>query len=475
MLRKIAGKQVLAYSGKAGLVEHWKAGFARLFAEKQSFPANRRHSRVRAALRPTAIILGRAFNTPSGLGYHIRMIPISKALKIIEAETPTLPAETVGLANAVGRVLAQDIVADTDLPPFNRSQMDGFAMRSADTRAAPVVLKIVGESAAGEGWRKKLKSGQAVSIMTGAPVPAGADGVQKIELTVGISGSPQFGGDSVTVLERVKKGQYIVPRGFEVKKGTKVLPQGTRVTPEKVAVLAAFGYERVKVAQKPDLAALSTGSEIVDVSEKPGRDRIRNSNAPMLLALAEKYGASARSLPIAGDDVSQLSARISRAAEAADVLAITGGVSVGKYDLTKTALNEIGATIFFESIRLKPGKPTVFARLGDKLIFGLPGNPVSVAVTFHLLVRTALLMMQGADPAPEEGFAVLGKPARGTKERDSYLPATLKTDKKGRLVATPLKWHGSSDFISFSRAQAVVVIPRGRNLGESEVAKILFL
>jgi molybdopterin molybdotransferase len=403
------------------------------------------------------------------------MISISNALKIIAGEVRSLGTETVGLTEAVGRVLSRDIIADTDLPPFDRSQMDGYAVQAADTKGAPILLKVVGESAAGAGWRKTLKSGEAVSIMTGAPLPKGADGVQKIELTLDVSGSPQFGSDSVTVLEPVKKGQYIVPRGYEVKKGTKVLPKGTRVTPEMVAVLAAFGCEDVQVSQRPKLAALSTGSEIVDVREKPARDQIRNSNSPMLLALAEKYGATAETLPIAGDDVGQLSARIGEAAETADVVAITGGVSVGKYDLTKTSLHELGAEILFERIRLKPGKPTVFAKLGDKLVFGLPGNPVSVAVTFHLFVRTALLMMQGAESDPENGFAVLAKPVKGTKERDSYLPATLKTDKKGRLIATPLKWHGSSDFISFARAQAVIVVPRGKNLDVGEAAKILYL
>ena len=415
------------------------------------------------------------FNSLLSLRYYYEMIPISKALKTIKGETPQLDTETISLADVVGRVLAENIIADNDLPPFDRSQMDGYAVRAVDTKGAPVMLKVAGESAAGSGWRKRLKNGEAVSIMTGAPLPSGADAVQKIELTMNGAGLPQFGGETVTVLEPVKKGQYIVPRGHEVRKGSVLLHKGTRVTPEIVAVLAAFGYANVKVSKRPRVAVLATGSEIVEAGEKPGRDQIRNSNSPMLRALAEKYGAVTQTLPAANDDVAQLSARISDAARMADVVTITGGVSVGKYDLTETTLRDMGAEILFERIRLKPGKPTVFAKLGGKLVFGLPGNPVSVAVTFHLFVRTALLLMQGADPEPEYGYAVLSKPVKGTRERDSYLPATLRTDKKGWLLATPLKWHGSSDFISFAKAQAVIIVPRGRDLDAGAAARIVFL
>ena len=403
------------------------------------------------------------------------MIPIARALKIITGEVRQLGAESVSLTEAVGRVLAQDIVADTDLPPFDRSQMDGFAVRAADVQGAPVVLKVVGESAAGKSWRGTMKPGEAVSIMTGAPLPKGADAVQKIELTAGVTGSPQFGGDTVTVLESVRKGQYIVPRAFEVKKGTVVFQSGRRITPEMSAVLAAFGYETLKVSARPRVAVLSTGSEIVEVGVKPGPDQIRNSNSPMLRALAEKYGALVEVLPIAKDDISDLKIDVSAAAELADIVTITGGVSVGKYDLTKTSSADLGAKILFERIRLKPGKPTVFAKLGEKLIFGLPGNPVSVAVTFHLFVRAAILLMQGADADSESGFAVADKPVKGTKERDSYLPVTLKTNKHGVLRATPLKWHGSSDFVNFAQAQGVMVVPRGKQIEAGEPARVLFL
>jgi molybdenum cofactor synthesis domain-containing protein len=227
---------------------------------------------------------------------------------------------------------------------------------------------------------------------------------------------------------------------------------------------------------KPKTALLATGREIVGVNHKPGTDQIRNSNSPMLRGFIESCGAGAITMPIAGDDVKSLKKQIAKGVERAELLVITGGVSVGKYDFTKTALAELGAEVFFERVRLKPGKPTVFARLNDKLIFGLPGNPVSVAATFFLFVRPALLQMQGASQSGlKEGLAVLSAKVRGTKDRDSYLPAALLTDKKGRLIAEPLKWHGSSDFVGFARAEAFIFIPAGGSFAEGDIVKILVL
>ena len=307
-------------------------------------------------------------------------------------------------------------------------------------------------------------------------MPKGADAVQKVELTLETGQSPNLGGETVTILEPTTKGRYIVPKGFEIKKGATVFAKGERISPAMIAGLASFGYSTVQVAARPHVAVLATGSEIVDVSEKPGKDQIRNSNSAMLKALAEQFGCNVSVLPIAKDDVEMLKAEISAAASAADMVIITGGVSVGKYDLTKTALADLGATIFFERIRLKPGKPTVFAKLGDTIVFGLPGNPVSVAATFHLFVRKAIALMQNSgDVEVRHGYAVTASGVKGTKERDSYLPASLKTDKTGRLLAEPLKWHGSSDFIGFSRAAALIIVPRGKSFDKGEAVRIAYL
>lgn len=424
------------------------------------------------------------------------MIPISNAIEIVKSEARPLRADTIGLSDAVGRILAEDMHADSDLPPFDRSQMDGFAVRAEDTADPPVLLKIAGESAAGRGWHKTLKRGEAVRIMTGAPVPKGADAVQKVELTSEApdhvsarSGSSRATSghltssqpsrskiETISVLKAVKKGSFIVKKGAEIKKGTIVFRRGEVVTANMVAALAAFGYEKIKVSRRPRLAVLATGSEIVPVGEKPKKDQIRNSNSPMVKALAVKYGGIVEVFPIAKDDIENLSFGIENALRDSDILVITGGVSVGKYDLTKTALADIGARILFDRVRLKPGKPTVFATLGKQLIFGLPGNPASVAVTFHLFVRMAILATQGCSQTEiRQGRAVLAKALKGTKERDAYLPASLKTDKTGRLIAEPLKWLGSSDFVGFARADALIVVPRAKRFEQGDVVRIAWL
>jgi len=397
------------------------------------------------------------------------MIPIAEAIKIIKREMPSLGTENVALDDAVSRVLAENIVADADLPPFDRSQMDGFAVRAADTANGPVELRIVGESAAGKGWHQELKSGEAVRIMTGAPVPRGADAVQRLELA-------REDGEYVSIFEPTTIGRFIVSRGSEGRKGDKAFSTGEVVDVNMIACLAAFGYEKVKVAKKPRVAILGTGSEIVEIDQTPGTDQIRNSNSVMLKALAEKCGADAKILPLVGDDLETLKSRIDDAVKTADLLVITGGVSVGKYDLTKAALLGLGAKIFFEKLRLKPGKPMVFAKLKDTLVFGLPGNPVSAAVTFYLFVRTAILQMQGAcKTGLTEGFAVLSSDVKGAKERDTYLPAKLETNHSGHLIAKSLRWQGSSDFIGFARADALIVVPKGRSFDRGEAARILFL
>ena len=397
------------------------------------------------------------------------MISVAKAQSIITRETGTLGSELVPIADSVGRVLADPIVADTDLPPFDRSQMDGFAVVAKDTLKAPVTLNLVGESAAGRGWHKTMRRGQAVRIMTGAPVPAGADAVVKVELT---SGSET----EVAILESVKKDSAIVRKGSEIKKGCVVIKQGSLITANNIATLAAFGYAKVKVGKRPQVGILGTGSEIVDIGNKPGRDQIRNSNSIMLKVMAEQCGAVAETFPIASDDLTNLKFQISNAAKGKDILIITGGVSVGKYDLTRTALVELGAKIFFEKVQLKPGKPTVFARLGKTLVYGLPGNPVSAAVTFQLFVRTAIMQLQSSTATDlRKGFAVWALVAKAARDQDTYLPSRLEIDEIGRLLAVTLRSQGSSDLVGFAQADSLVFIAKGQIIKGGETAPIVFL
>jgi len=385
------------------------------------------------------------------------MIPISEAIRIVVGQTARLEGESVRLGDSCGRVLAEDIIADTDLPPFDRAQMDGFAVRAADVAKTPARLRIAGESAAGAGWHHEMKAGEAVRIMTGAPVPAGADAVQQVELT-----RESNGGKEVEILEPVASGRSIVRRAAEIKAGETVLRAGEDINAAMIATLASFGYAQVKVGRRPRVCVMATGSELVNVDEKPGADQIRESNNHMIAAYAALAGATVEQLPLAVDDTEELKKQIAAAAAQSDVLVTSGGVSMGIYDFTKTALKELGAEIYFERVALRPGKPTVFARLGKTLVFGLPGNPVSAAVTFSLFARTALRVMQSAKQVElSEETAILTGDLKGSIERESYLPAILRTDEKGTLLAVPLKWGGSSDFVSFARATALISVPAG--------------
>jgi molybdenum cofactor synthesis domain-containing protein len=403
------------------------------------------------------------------------MIPVEEAIRIVVEKAGPLPVERVPLEDALGRVLAEEVAADTDLPPFDRAQMDGYAVRSEDLRETPARLRVVGESAAGRGWRGTLRAGEAARIMTGAPLPSGADSVQQVELT-----RETEDGAFVTIERATEPGQFYVPRASEIKSGERVLAAGEEITAARAAVLAAFGRARVNVCKRPRAAVLATGTELVRVEETPGEDEIRDSNTYSLAAYARLAGAEVERLPLAGDDPLLLRREIESAAARSDVLVLSGGVSMGRYDFTKDALRALGAEFFFERVALRPGKPTVFARLhGERgtLVFGLPGNPVSVSVTFNLFARTALRAMQGvSDPAPSEETALLARAAKGTAERTSYLPARLSTDGEGRMLADVLKWGGSSDFVAFAGATALVIIPAGvKTLDAGQVVRVVRL
>ena len=402
------------------------------------------------------------------------MLSVQEALRIVKEQTHVLPPETVALAGVLGRVLAEDVVADTDLPPFDRAQMDGYAVRAADTERTPASLRVVGESAAGRGWHETMRAGEAVRIMTGAPVPVGADSVQKVEVTRESVGDD---GTIVEIGETTKQGQFIVERASEIRSGETVLRAGDQINAARMAVLASFGYANVRVGARPRVAVLATGTELVAVHEKPGADQIRDSNSYSLGAYAEAAGARVERLPLASDDEGLLKREIAEAASRSDVLILSGGVSMGVYDFTKTALATLDAELFFERVALRPGKPTVFARLGQCLVFGLPGNPVSVSVTFNLFARTAIHAMQGASAAAlKEERAVLTRPIKGVPERESYLPARLLTDERGRLLAEPLKWGGSSDFVAFAQATALIIVaPDAGKLEAETIVRIVRL
>ena len=396
------------------------------------------------------------------------MINVSEAFEFIDREIEPLGSEIVDIASALGRTLAEKIVADIDMPPFDRSQMDGFAFNAKDVETIPVKLKLVGESAAGSGWDGQLERGEAVRIMTGAPVPDGADTVQKLELADETE-------DSVIILESVKPGKFIVPKGSEILTGKEVIAVGRKVTEVNIAALAAFGYSSVKVSKQPRIAIIATGSEIIDIADTPKFGQIRNSNSIMLKALAKKAGAAVKIFPTCSDSADDLTNAFESAFdEDFDILISIGGVSVGKYDLTKGILAQLGAEIFFEKVRLKPGKPTVFAKLGKTFVFGLPGNPISSAAAFCIFVRRAIDIMLEADEQ-RSGFAVVDSEVNGTKERDFYLPVSVQTNIDGKCIAKPVKWHGSSDLVAFANADAFAFVPAGGKYSAGDVVKIIYI
>src|SRR6185436_907770 len=262
------------------------------------------------------------------------MISISEAIQIVISQIAQLPAQEIAIDLSHGRILAEDIVADTDLPPFDRAQMDGYAVRAADVANVPASLRIVGESAAGTGWHHEMKDGEAVRIMTGAPVPSGADAVQQVELT-------RENDSQVEILEPVAPGRSIVRQASEIKSGETVLRAGEEINAAMIATLASFGYAKVKVSRQPRVAVMATGSELVDVDQTPGQDQIRDSNNYTIEAYAAQSNAIVERVPLAGDDTAELKTQIAHAVETSDMLITSGGVSMGVYDFTKAALKEL--------------------------------------------------------------------------------------------------------------------------------------
>ncbi|HQR33459.1 MAG TPA: molybdopterin molybdotransferase MoeA [Blastocatellia bacterium] len=401
------------------------------------------------------------------------MLRIEDALQIILDRTPLLGEEEIALSEAIGRVLRHDALSDLDLPPFDRARMDGYALIAADSATAseanPIRLREVGEAAAGHSFAGTVESGQVVRIMTGAPVPDGADAVQQIEVI-------NVAGGWIEIQKAVQSGQFITPRGIEARKGDVMVKAGERISPAVAAVLASFGHARPRVSRRPRLALLSTGTELVTVAEKPGPSQIRNSNTYSLAGYAETAGARIVSSGIVRDDFEATRVAIEEGLAAADVVMLSGGVSMGDYDLVKPALVELGAEIFVEKVAMHPGKPTVFAKVGEKLIFGLPGNPVSVAVSFHLFARPALMKMQGANEIHLPRFqAYASKPVKGAPPRRSHQPGKL-TIKTGRAEVEPLKWSGSSDLVAFMKADCLIVVPEDRaSVAEGELVEVISL
>lgn len=383
------------------------------------------------------------------------MLEVADALRTVLAHAAPLHPSPHGLrlADALGRVLAEDVRADLDSPPFTKSLMDGYAVHAAE---CPGVLRVVGEVAAGAVPANVLHPGEAAAIFTGAPIPEGADAVVMKERTELLPDG------RVRIAEPIAVGKNILPRGHEMTEGEVVLPRGTLLSPVACGLLASVGRTQVAAIPAPRVGILATGNELVEPGAKPGPGQIRNSNGPMLLAQSRRAGAVPTDHGIGRDDPQALASMIRQALHEADVLLLAGGVSVGKYDLVPDVLRQLGIEVHFHHVRMKPGKPLLFGTLGEKLVFGLPGNPVSAFVGFELFVRPALEVMSGRKPGPRVVAKPLLEPLRTSNDRPTYHPAVV--DDRG---VRPLPWFGSADLRGLLPANALLALPAGDVVCES--------
>jgi molybdopterin molybdotransferase len=380
-------------------------------------------------------------------------------LTTVGAARPARVVERVALESAAGRVLAEDLAADRDTPALARSVRDGYAVRAADL---PGQLLVIGEVRAGQQFQGRVDRGQAVEIMTGAPIPPGADAIVMVEYTRRVDGRVEIDGAA-------QPHQFINPQGCEAAAGEIVLQAGKRLDYTDIAMLAAFGRSSVNVFGRPAVAIVATGDEIVAVSETPTDFQIRNSNAYSLAAQVTRAGGLPHILPVARDTVEE-TRDIVRRGLACDLLLLSGGVSAGKYDVVEQVLADLGAEILFDRVLIQPGQPLVFGRAGGTaawggrwrggFFFGLPGNPSSTMVTFEIFARAALELLAGQRetwlPMP---LSRLTREFRHRPGLTRFLPAQLSRD--GSEV-TPVEWHGSSDIPALTRANAYLVADPGR-------------
>jgi molybdopterin molybdotransferase len=374
---------------------------------------------------------------------------IDQALELVLARVRPLAAETVPIAAAAGRVLASDALAVVDLPPFDSSAMDGFAVRAADT---PGRLRIVGHSAAGRPESKAIAAGEAIAISTGAVIPAGADAVVPVERTVASEGA--------VAVEAVASGDNRRERGGDVRAGAVVLRAGTRLGAAQVGALAAVGSAEVRCGARPRVAVLATGTELRSPGEELEPGEIYESNTLTLRAQLESAGAEVTVLQAVTDDEPATRAALDAGLQA-DVLVTSGGVSVGDHDLVRAVLADLGAEEVFWRVAVRPGKPVAFATLGATLAFGLPGNPVSALVGFELFVRPAILALQGAaGPGPFYLPGRLGTALRRSAEREGLVRARARVDADG-VVLEPLAGQESHMIVHTAAADALVRVPRG--------------
>ena len=403
------------------------------------------------------------------------LIPLEEAFRRIDSITEPLEVERVGLIEAVGRVAAEEIRSPVDLPPFDRSTMDGYAVIAADTFGAspglPAYLKVVGEVRMGEKPRMRLSRGEAVRISTGGMLPEGADAVVMLEHT-------ELVGDTLEVIKPVSPGENVIRRGDDLRKGDLLIPKGRMIRPQEAAALAGAGVTSVLVHRKPRVAIIPTGDEIVPPDVEPEPGRIRDMNSYSLAGLCLQEGAVPVCYPIVPDDLRELSRALEKALEEADLVLISGGSSVGTRDIALQAIESMpNSRVHVHGISIRPGKPVIIATVGRKLVFGVPGNPVSAIICFILFIRRAMRRMAGLEGEPE-GVEVEATLSASCPSFDpgkaNFVPVKLEKRSDG-YAATPLL--GLSAMITtLTRADGLIKIPEGvEGLEEGERVRVMLI
>jgi molybdopterin molybdotransferase len=391
------------------------------------------------------------------------MIELVQAITLILERARPRESRRESLGQVVGRVLAEDVLSDIDSPPYDKALMDGYAVIASDLRGGRGELIVIDEVAAGDLPCEPLQSGMATRIMTGAPVPRGADAV-----VVGERCTRDAAGEIPTVRiddRDIRPGQHILGRGMSVRRGETVLQAGRRLTAVDVGLLAEFGRTQVLIHPPPSVAVLATGNELVPACDVPGPGQIRNSNGPMICALVSSAGGVPVDAGIARDTEAEL-ARQMNAGLHEDILILSGGVSTGDFDLVPRVLRDLGVEQVFHGVRVKPGKPIWFGVLphakGPRLVFGLPGNPVSGLVCFELFVRSAIAALAGYAQLPRPHVAArLTERFQHHGDRTTYFPAQLQRQ-AGQTVVRLLDWQGSADLRTLTSADGLALFPAGR-------------
>lgn len=381
------------------------------------------------------------------------MISYEQAIAHILKNTHVLVDQQVKLCDSPGRILKEDIVSNIEMPPFNRSAMDGYALNCSDIKRIPAKLRSIGLIQAGGSFKKRIKRGECVKIMTGAPIPDGADCVVMVEFT-------KTRGKEVTILKTTHKWENIFFKGEDFQKGQRVLKKGVKISPSHIAILAAAGRKFVKVSPMPQAAVLNTGGEIVPLGAKLGANQIYNSNGPILEALLDSDHIQPICLGIARDNAKEL-ARAIKKGLSADVLLVSGGVSMGDYDLVPEVLCSLGVKKIFHKVNIKPGKPLFFGIKGKTLIFGIPGNPVSNFLSYLIFARPAIYrMMDLVNYRTEVKEGILDSEFRAKTGRKNFVLAKI-FKKSGIYHLMPIASRSSADTLSLSKADGFIMLDEG--------------